>query len=58
MIERPSIMPPALAEALGDYSRELVPFAIATGDRVALAMVASCDFLLIEAARLEGSGNG
>lgn len=46
-------MSPALAEALGDYSRELLPFAIATGDRVALAMIECCDFLLIEAERLE-----
>lgn len=53
----PPTMTPTLTAELDDFARQLVPYAIETGDRVALAMVASCDFLMIEAERLEGGRN-
>lgn len=43
----------ALRALLKRYSNDLKPYAVATGDRVATSMVDCCNFLLIEADRLE-----
>lgn len=49
----PPKMTPALAAGLKAYASALRPYAERTGDRVPLAMVECCDFLLIEAERME-----
>lgn len=54
----PKVQPPRMGSAmrafLRRYADDLRPFAEATGDRVAIAMLECCDLLLIEADRIEG----
>ena len=50
---KPPTMASRLATDLDRFAIGLRPFAEATGDRVAIAMLECCDFLLIEAYRLE-----